>query len=66
MKTIKRSYFEFRTDGYGAYKVTYRSQITGKTWTTRITDMQLIDATKNADEPKIKDLKQLKRRCKNG
>jgi hypothetical protein len=65
MKTIEISDFEFRIDGYGAYKVTYKSPLTGKKWTTRITDMQLIDVTKNSDDPKKKDLEMLKRRCKN-
>lgn len=44
--------FNFEFAGYGHYKVTY--------------DMPLIDATKNADEPKRKDLEQLKRVCKDG
>lgn len=33
---------------------------------TKTNDMPLIDATKNADEPKRKELEQLKRVCKDG
>jgi len=56
--------FTFRTAGYGHYKVTYTSPTTGKSWSRTIDDMHLIDATKNADEPKRKDLNILKRKCK--
>lgn len=58
--------FDFRFVSYGRYKVTYTSPVTGKKWTTQTTDMPLIDATKNADEPKRKDLEALKWICKNG
>ena len=51
--------FNFKFSGYGAYLVEYTSPKTGKVWSKRITDMQVIDATKNADEPKIKDIKEL-------
>lgn len=51
--------FNFQMQGYGAYKVQYTSPKTGKVWSKIITDMQVIDATKNADEPKIKDIKEL-------
>lgn len=57
--------FKFQISGYGHYKVTYTSPTTGKQWTTKTNDMSLIDATKNADEPKQKDLDALKRICKN-
>lgn len=57
--------FRFTPSGYGAYKVTYISPVTRKSWTTRITDMQLIDRTKNEAYPKKKDLNLLKWRCKN-
>lgn len=67
MKTIKTTIndFSFSFQGKGAYKVTYTSPVTGKTWTTRTTNMPLIDDTKNADTPKVRDLEQLKRICKN-
>lgn len=56
--------FTFLTAGYGHYKVTYTSPTTGKSWSRTINDMPLIDATKNAVEPKRKDLNILKRKCK--
>lgn len=56
--------FTFLPAGYGHYKVTYTSPTTGKSWSRTIDDMPLIDATKNADEPKRKDLNILKRKCK--
>ncbi len=52
--------FKFLFAGYGQYKVKYTSPTTGKEWLTRITDMTLIDLTKNCDNPKQKDLKKLK------
>lgn len=58
--------FTFQPAGYGHYKVTYTSPVTFKEWTTVTSNMPLIDATKNADEPKLKDLESLKRLCKNG
>ena len=56
--------FNFKIQGYGAYLVEYTSPKTGKTWSKRITDMQVIDATKNAEYPKNKDIEQLKRMVK--
>jgi hypothetical protein len=56
--------FNFEFTGYGHYKVTYTSPVTGKQWKTTTTDMQLIDDTKNSDMPKVKDLNQLKAICK--
>ena len=67
MKTqISISDFRFTTSGYGHYKVTYISPITRKEWTTVTNNMPLVDATKNSDSPKIKDLNELKSVCKNG
>jgi hypothetical protein len=63
--SIQLSDFNFQFTGYGHYKVTYTSPKTGKQWSRTTTDMQLIDATKNSDSPKIKDLKTLKSFCKN-
>lgn len=66
MKTkINISNFSFQFAGYGHYKVTYRSPITFKEWTVTTNDMPLIDATKNSESPKIKDLIILKNVCKN-
>lgn len=52
--------FDFEIAGHGYYKVTYTSPATGKRWTTTTNNMPLIDATKNAEEPKRKDWKNLK------
>lgn len=57
--------FSFQIAGYGHYKVTYTSPVTNRSWTTTTDDMTLIDATKNADSPKRKDLEALKYICKN-
>jgi hypothetical protein len=63
MKT-KLTDFEFKFSGYGIYKVTYTSPTTGKSWTATITDMTIIDDTKNSDTPTQKSLNQLKAICK--
>ena len=66
MKTRISIYdFNFLFSGYGHYRVTYTSPVAGKQWRTVISDMTLIDATRNADDPKRKDLEALKRLCKN-
>ena len=54
MKTVKTTIndFSFQFTGHGHYKVTYTSPASGKQWTRTTSDMQLIDATKNADLPK--------------
>lgn len=52
--------FDFEIAGHGYYKVTYTSPAAGKRWTTTTNNMPLIDATKNAEEPKRKDLEELK------
>jgi hypothetical protein len=61
---ISISDFSFTPSGHGHYKVTYKSPVTGKSWTATTSNMPLIDATKNADEPKRCDLEQLKRVAK--
>lgn len=63
--TISRTDFNFTPSGFGHYKVTYTSPKMGKQWSKITNDMPLIDATKNADEPKKKDLNLLKSLCKN-
>ena len=66
MKTkISITDFTFQFAGYGHYKVTYTSPVTYKKFTTTTSNMPLIDATKNSDSPKVCDLNQLKRICKN-
>ena len=62
--TIELSDFNFKFVGYGHYEVTYTSPVTDKSWSRITTNMLLIDATKNADNPKIKDLNNLKSICK--
>lgn len=53
MKTRISIYdFNFQISGYGHYRITYTSPVTGKQWSTVVSDMTLIDATKNADEPR--------------
>lgn len=54
--------FDFTLAGYGRYKVTYTSE-SDETYTAIVTDMTIIDATKNSDSPKVKDLKALKTLC---
>lgn len=63
-RTIELSDFTFLFSGYGHYTVIYRSPKTGKEWAKTTNDMPLIDLTKNADQPKKKDLNQLKRLIK--
>lgn len=58
--------FRFEFAGYGHYKVTYTSPTTGKQWSRTVDDMWMIDDTKNADEPKRKDLDRLKQFIKRG
>lgn len=59
-KQISKYDFLFRPSGFGQYDVTYTSPATRKSWTAHITDMELIDRTRNEDFPKRKDLDLLK------
>ena len=61
---IQLSDFKFKFAGHGHYEVTYFSPTTSKSWTTTTNNMPLIDATKNEDNPKTKDLNHLKDLCK--
>lgn len=63
-KQISKYDFCFRPSGFGQYDVTYTSPATRKNWTAHVTDMELIDRTKNEDFPKRKDLEELKRTVK--
>jgi predicted alternative tryptophan synthase beta-subunit len=58
---ITKSDFIFQFAGYGHYRVSYQSPITGKKWINVIDDMTIIDKTKNEETPKIKDLETLKK-----
>ena len=60
-RKISLSDFRFLPSGYGHYKVAYISPVTFKEWTTVTNNMSLIDKTKNCEEPKRKDLEELKR-----
>ena len=64
MRKLQKSDFEFTFSGYGHYKVIYTSPVTGYQYQARTDNMPLIDATKNEDNPKLKDLIQLKTICK--
>ena len=70
MKKFKLRYktnkidFQFIFTGFGHYKVIYTSPATKKQWSKTITHMGIIDATKNATDPKRKDLEELKRLVK--
>ena len=61
---ISISDFEFIFKGHGHYKVTYWSPKTNNSWSALITNMTIIDKTKNEEYPKKVDLNQLKRLCK--
>ncbi|HEY5587567.1 MAG TPA: hypothetical protein VIK86_01275 [Candidatus Paceibacterota bacterium] len=63
-KQIKLSDFSFELKEYGHYKVTYTSLVTGKQWSYTTTNMQLIDATKNSENPLKCNLELLKKYCK--
>lgn len=58
--------FRFKLTGYGRYEVTYTSPKIGKQWKASITDMRLIDDTKNAEEPRQFDLRRLLYLVKHG
>ena len=64
MKKTQITDFTFCFASYGHYIVTYISPVTGKEWSKKTNDMPLIDATKNEEYPKRKDLDRLKRMCK--
>lgn len=60
MKANDLSCFSFRLAGYGHYKVTYTTPYRGDYWIATISDMLLIDATKNAEQAKVSDIKLLR------
>lgn len=63
-RRISISDFSFKFAGYGHYKVTYTSPVTGKSWARTTDNMPLIDETKNDENPTQRALNQLKRFCK--
>ena len=64
MAPIRLCHFTFVFVGSGQYRVTYTSPNTGKSWAATITDMTLIDKTKNSKCPKRTDLERLKKAIK--
>jgi hypothetical protein len=64
MAPIRLCHFTFVFVGSGQYRVTYTSPNTGKSLAATITDMTLIDKTKNAECPKRTDLERLKKAIK--
>lgn len=63
-KRISVRDFEFRFLSYGLYRVTYTTPIRGLKYSNVISDMTIIDKTKNSDEPTQKDLIHLRQLCK--
>lgn len=61
---MKKTDFRFLYAGYGAYYIIYTSPKTSKQYKAYTNNMPLLDATKNTENPKIKDLQELKRVCK--
>lgn len=64
MAPIRLCHFTFVFVGSGQYRVTYTSLNTGKSLAATITDMTLIDKTKNSECPKRTDLERLKKAIK--
>lgn len=64
MAPIRLCHFTFVFVWSGQYRVTYTSPNTGKSWAATITDMTLIDKTKNSECPKRTDLERLKKAIK--
>ena len=61
---ISKTDFTFIPAGYGHYKVTYTSPVTGKKWTTTTNKMCLTDKVLHQEYPLVKDMEELKRECK--
>lgn len=59
-----KSNFKFEFAGHGHYKVNYTSPKTNKTWSKVISDMEIIDLTRNEDSPTKENLNILKRLVK--
>ena len=59
MKANDLSQFTFKLVGYGHYRVTYTTNRCDY-YVAVVTDMPLIDATKNAEYAKLVDIKRLR------
>lgn len=57
-------HFSFQYANYGIWKVTYTSPTTGERWSAGVSDLDLIERTKNARFPREADLWKLGRICK--
>lgn len=60
MKANDLHNFSFKKVSYGCYKVIYTTDNRGDFWIAFVNDMTLIDATKNADWAKVKDIEHLR------
>lgn len=65
VRKIKKSDFKFLTCGFGVYWVCYFTPIKLKAYSCNVSDMELLDKTKNAQFPKTKDLRELRTYIKN-
>lgn len=63
-RKIEKTDFKFKFVGYGHYLVTYTSPITQKKWSAVLNNMPLVDLVLHEEDPKRKDLEELKRVCK--
>ena len=63
-QNLSISDFTFRFMYPGHYRVTYTTPIRGLKYSNVITDMTIIDDTKNSDNPTQKNLKHLRNLCK--
>lgn len=63
-KKISITDFKLTKHARGLFYVTYTSPTTGKTWEVYTRNSTLIDDTFGAEEPKRKNLEQLKSLCK--
>lgn len=60
MKANDLSQFTFTFAGAGHYYVTYTTECRHDYWKALITDMEIIDATKNAEWVKSSDIRHLR------
>jgi hypothetical protein len=63
-KNLHITDFRFEPAGHGHYWVTYTSPVTNKSWRRLISDMTLIDDTKNEESPRMSRLEDLQRTVK--
>lgn len=56
--------FSFVKDSCGHFFVRFTSRNTRKSWVALVTDMTMIDSTRNSEDPRRADLVRLRRHCK--